>query len=170
VHGTPPDTYSRPPRASDGCLVLANPDLLSVGRLLQVGMTPVVIADEIEWSDAASLEAERESLARALERWRTDWESRDTERYLEHYAADFRSGVQDRGAWAAHKRGVNAAKRWIRVTLAETSMLRYPREADFVVVSFKQDYRSDKLSNTMRKLQYWKKKDGRWRILYEGPA
>jgi len=170
VHGTPPDTYSRPPRASDGCLVLANPDLLSVGRFLRVGMTPVIIADEVEWTDAATLEAERTSLAAALEHWRADWESRDTERYLEHYAPDFRAGAQDLAAWATHKRGVNGAKRWIRVALSETSMLRYPRETDFVVVSFKQDYQSDNLSSTMRKLQYWKKEGGRWRIRYEGPA
>jgi len=68
VHGTPPDTYSRPPRASDGCIVLANPDLLSVGRLVQVGMTPVIIADEVEWADADALAAEHGSLASALER------------------------------------------------------------------------------------------------------
>lgn len=170
VHGTPPDTYSRPPRASDGCIVLSNPDLLSVGRLVQVGMTPVIIADEIEWADAGALAAERSSLASALERWRADWESRDTERYLAHYADDFRAGRQDRKAWAAHKRGVNSAKTWIRVTLDEVSMLRYPRESDFVAVTFEQDYRSSNLSNTMRKLQYWKKVDGRWRILYEGAA
>ena len=170
VHGTPPDTYSRPPRASDGCIVLANPDLLSVGRLVQVGMTPVIIADEIEWADAGTLQAERSSLAGALELWRADWESRDTERYLAHYAAEFRAGKQDRKAWAGHKRNVNAAKTWIRVTLVQVSMLRYPREADFVAVSFEQDYRSSNLSNTMRKLQYWKKVNGRWRILYEGAA
>jgi murein L,D-transpeptidase YafK len=170
VHGTPPDTYSRPPRASDGCIVLANPDLLSVGRLVQVGRTPVIIADEIEWADAGTLQAERSSLAGALELWRADWESRDTERYLAHYAAEFRAGRHDREAWAAHKRNVNAAKTWIRITLAQVSMLRYPREADFVAVSFEQDYRSSNLSNTMRKLQYWKKVNGRWRILYEGSA
>ncbi len=49
-------------------------------------------------------------------------------------------------------------------------MLRYPREADFVAVTFEQDYRSSNLSNTMRKLQYWQKVDGRWRIIYEGAA
>ena len=54
LHGTPSDTYSRPPRASDGCIVLANPDLLTLGGRLQVGLTPVIIADEIEWSDAAA--------------------------------------------------------------------------------------------------------------------
>jgi murein L,D-transpeptidase YafK len=170
LHGTPPDTYSRPPRASDGCIVLANPDLLSVGRHLQVGATPVIIAGEIEWADARTLDAERAALAGALERWRADWQSRDTERYLEHYSPAFRSGAQDLAAWKAHKRGVNAAKKWIRVNLTQVSMLRYPNQVDFVVVSFEQDYRSSNLSNTLRKRQYWQKEDGRWRIVYEGSA
>lgn len=170
VHGTPPDTYSRPPRASDGCIVLANPDLVAVGRFMQVGMTPVVIARELEWADAATLEADRSSLAAALEEWRRDWESRDTARYLKHYSTAFRSGRQDLAAWSAHKRGVNAAKAWIDLALSEVSMLRYPDQGDFVVVSFNQDYRSSNLSNTMRKRQYWKKENGRWRILYEGTA
>jgi len=170
LHGTPPDTYSRPPRASDGCIVLANPDLLSVGRHLQVGTTPVIIAGEIEWADAKALEAERAGLAGALELWRADWQSRDTERYLAHYSPAFRSGAQDLAAWSAHKRGVNAAKKWIRVNLSQVSMLRYPNQVDFVVVSFEQDYRSSNLSNTLRKRQYWQKEDGRWRIVYEGSA
>lgn len=170
LHGTPPDTYSRPPRASDGCIVLANPDLLAVGRLMQVGMTPVIIARELEWTDAQTLETDRRSLGEALEQWRRDWESRDADRYLGHYSPAFRAGQLDLPAWAAHKRGVNAAKAWIRVDVSEVSMLRYPEQGDFVVVSFRQDYRSSNLNNTMRKRQYWKKEDGRWRILYEGSA
>ncbi len=170
LHGVPSEVYSRPPRASDGCIVLANPDLESVGRAVQVGTTPVIIADEIEWSDAAAVEAERSSLAAALERWRADWQSRDTERYLAHYSQRFSSGSQDYRAWAAHKRSVNSAKRWIEVGLSEVAMFRYPRERDFVVVSFEQAYRSDRLSSTMRKRQYWIREDGAWKILYEGAA
>ena len=168
LHGVPSALYSRPPRASDGCIVLANPDLESVGRTLQVGLTPVIIADEIEWSDASAVEAERSSLAAALEQWRADWESRDTERYLTHYSQRLSSGTQDMAAWAAHKRKVNAAKSWIKVGLSQVSMFRYPREGDFVVVAFQQDYRSDSLSSAMRKRQYWIKEAGRWKVIYEG--
>ena len=39
-------------------------------------------------------------------------------------------------------------------------MFQYPRENDFVVVSFEQDYRSSNLSNVMRKRQYWIKEGG----------
>ncbi len=66
--------------------MLANTDLEAVGRTLQIGLTPVIIADEIEWTDAAALEAERKALAGAFEAWRADWESRDTDKYLAHYA------------------------------------------------------------------------------------
>jgi murein L,D-transpeptidase YafK len=169
LHGVPSDVYSRPPRSSDGCIVLSNPDLESVGRHVQVGLTPVIIADEIEWTDAAAIERERAALAAALERWRSDWQSRDTERYLAHYSSRFASkeGLK-LDAWAAHKRKVNAAKRWIEVGVARVAMLRYPRERDFVVVTFDQDYRSNSLSHVMRKRQYWVKEGADWKIIYEG--
>ena len=170
LHGVPSNVYSRPPRASDGCIVLANPDLESLGQRLQIGLTPVIIADEIEWSDAATLETERAGLSAAFEQWRADWQSRDTERYLVHYSQRFASAQQDLAAWSAHKRRVNAAKSWIEVGVSRVSMLRYPRERDFVVVTFEQDYRSDALSNVMKKRQYWVKEGASWKILYEGPA
>jgi murein L,D-transpeptidase YafK len=170
LHGVPAEVYSRAPRASDGCIVLANPDLQAVARQLQIGVTPVIIADEIEWTDAASLDAERASLAAELEQWRADWQSRDTERYLAHYSREFSGPGQDYAAWAAHKRKVNSAKSWIKVGLGNVTMLRYPSERDVVVVSFEQDYRSNGLSNVMKKRQYWAKEAGRWKILYEGPA
>ena len=170
LHGVPSSVYSRAPRASDGCIVLANADLQSVAPMLQVGLTPVIIAEEIEWIDARSVEAERSSLAAALEQWRVDWQSRDTERYLAHYSKHFSSGAQDYAAWATHKRGVNAGKRWIEVGLGDVSMFRYPREGDFVVVTFVQAYRSDSLKNTMKKRQYWIREDGAWKIVYEGAA
>ena len=169
LHGTPSDTYSRPPRASDGCIVLANADLEAVAPRLQIGLTPVIITDEIEWTDAGSLEQERTGLAAAFEAWRADWESRDTDKYLAHYAARFSSGDQDLAEWSEHKRKVNGGKGWIKVGVSRVSMLQYPRE-NFVVVSFDQDYRSSNLSNAMRKRQYWIREDGRWRILYEGGA
>jgi murein L,D-transpeptidase YafK len=170
LHGVPSTVYSRAPRASDGCIVLANPDLESLGRYVEVRRTPVIIADEVEWADAAAVEAERSSLATEIEQWRADWQSRDTARYLSHYSTRFTSGKQNLAAWAEHKRKVNAGKAWIQVGVTKVAMFRYPRERDFVVVTFDQDYRSSGLSNRMSKRQYWIREDGRWKILSEGAA
>ncbi len=170
LHGTPSDTYARPPRASDGCIVLSNIDLEFLSAELQVGLTPVIIADELQWVDVATQEEERKSLAAAMEAWRTDWESLDTEKYLRHYSSKFQSTDQNYAQWVAHKRRVNAGKEWVKVGLTGTSMFRNPGKDDFVVVSFEQGYRSSNLSNSMRKRQYWIKEGARWKIIYEGSA
>jgi murein L,D-transpeptidase YafK len=170
LHGTPRDTYSRPPRASDGCIVLANEDLVTLEHRLQIGATPVIIADALEWSPPTEVEDLKKELASAVERWRKDWESRDTEVYLRHYASSFSAGGSDLKQWAAQKRQVNSSKTWIKVGLSDMTLLLYPGKQELAVASFDQDYTSSNLSNRMKKRQYWIKEGGQWRIAYEGAA
>ncbi len=169
LHGTPSDTYSRPPRASNGCVVLSNADLDRLGRDIQVGTTPVIITHGIDWQGESD-DKERAALMRSIEQWRSDWESRDTERYLSHYADDFNAGITTLSDFAAHKRLVNSGKDWIKVKIENLSLFPYPTQQDLVVVDFEQHYDSNNLSNRMHKRQYWQKRDGRWQIVYEGAA
>jgi murein L,D-transpeptidase YafK len=168
LHGTPSDTFSRPPKASDGCVVLSNEDLDALARNLQVGLTPVIISNSIEWLSLDDWQAERKALLGVIDEWRHDWESRDTERYARHYSRKFQSESLDYNGWVEHKRQVNAGKAWIKVGTNNISMFRNPGKEDYVVVSFDQDYKSDNLANMMKKRQYWIKEDGRWKIIHEG--
>jgi len=168
LHGTPSDTYSRAPRASNGCVVLANADLDALSKKLQVGLTPVIISENIEWLSLDEWHAQRKALNAEIEHWRRDWESRDTDRYLSHYSKKFSTGHEDYAEWARHKRLVNRGKTWIKVKLSNFSMFRNPGKDELVMVTFDQDYRSNNLSNKMEKRQYWIKEGGKWRIIYEG--
>jgi murein L,D-transpeptidase YafK len=170
LHGTPRDTYSRPPRASDGCVVLNNQDLDQLGKHLQAGLTPVVIADGVEWVDGKQVDALRTPLLQQIERWREDWQSRDTEAYLRHYARGFSSGDMSLAEWATQKRRVNAGKEWIKLQVSDVSVFLYPGRADLAVVTFVQDYSSNNLANRMRKRQYWLREGDAWKIAYEGAA
>jgi hypothetical protein len=77
----------------------------------------------------------------------------------------------DYAAWTEYKRRVNSGKRFIRVDISRQSMFLYPGEESLLVVTFRQDYTSDRNHRTFVKRQYWKQEaDGRWRILYEGSA
>ena len=91
LHGTPSDTFSRPPKASDGCVVLANQDLDSLAKSLQVGLTPVIISNSIEWLSLDDWQSERSSLLKNVEEWRQDWESRNVDSYARHYSHKFNS-------------------------------------------------------------------------------
>jgi murein L,D-transpeptidase YafK len=170
LHGTPSDTYSRPPFASDGCVVLANRELEELAARLDDASIPVIITPRLEWAEPEQIGARTSEFRRDFEAWRGDWESLDTERYLRHYALTFRTQGKDLAAWRVHKQSVNAQKRYIRVGVSNLSVFQYPGHDALAVVSFDQDYQSDQLSNRMRKEQYWQKFDGRWQIIYEGPA
>lgn len=171
LHGVPSDTYARAPLASDGCIALSNPDIAELANRVQIGVTPVIIAERIEWVSTGALRAEADAFARHLAAWAADWQSLDSERYLAHYARDFRSDGMDLAAWRAHKRRINAGKSWIRVSLANVSAFRDPGSpAGLVAVTFDQDYRSSNLAQQTRKRQYWVQEDGRWKVAYEGPV
>lgn len=170
LHGTPSDTYSRPPRASDGCVVLTNQDFDAISGYMQIGLTPVIISNTIEWLSLDDWAAERATLTRQIEAWRKDWESRDVERYLSHYSKSFRNNEGDLEQWARQKRLVGSGKTWVKVGLSKMSVFRNPGKQDMIVVTFEQDYRSNNLSNVLRKRQYWMKEGGQWKIIYEGFA
>ena len=167
IHGSPSNNYSRTPRASEGCVVLANDDLSRLGQYIQTGKTPVIIAEQVEWVAYDVLDTRRNDLATALDQWRTDWESRDTGRLLNHYSASFRAGSQDLRSFAANKHKVNTAKSWIKIKLSKVSLMLYPERPDFALVSFEQDYQSSNLSDRTPKRQFWSRENGHWKIIHE---
>ena len=169
LHGTPSDTYSRAPLASNGCVVLSNDDLSQLGKSVQVGSTPVIITNQMDWIDDED-KADHKALLDEIEQWRNDWASLNTDSYLTHYASDFSTGNTDLSAWSAQKRLVNSGKSWIKLGLSDVSIFPYPSQPNLVVVNFEQDYASNNLVNRMKKRQYWIKRDNRWQIVYEGAA
>lgn len=168
LHGTPSDTYSRPPRASSGCVVLTNQDLNALSKYLQIGLTPVVITDNIEWVDQNQWLNQRNALNQQIDNWRHDWESRDTQRYIQSYSTNFETNGQKLDEWEIQKRQVNANKAWIKVNLSHVSIFRYPGKDNMAVVTFDQNYQSNNLNNQMRKRQYWILENKQWKIVYEG--
>lgn len=174
IHGTPRDTYSRPPRASDGCVVLSNPDMKALQDILQIGNTPVVIGVDFQWISPESLKQQEQSksaLKVALENWRKDWVSQNTDAYLSHYAGDFFYSEGGLSKWSGYKRQIQASKPKVSINLSEISMFTYPNSnKNMVVVDFEQEYISPSLRNVMKKRQYWVQENGQWKILYEGSA
>ena len=155
LHGTPSNTYSRPPRASDGCVVLTNQDLKTLEPILQAGNIPLIIASNLKWLNTEN-SAERQSLQTALDQWLNDWRSQNTSQYLSHYSRDFFSSDMSYPKWAEHKTKVQSSKPKVEIDISEVSMFAYPDSASkMVVVDFLQNFSSPALSNKMLKRQYW---------------
>ena len=170
LHGPPPDTYTRIPKASSGCVVLANHDLSEIGDILQLGVTPIIISDSINWINRDEETWLRRSINKALEDWRRDWESLDSGAYLKHYSKHFFSDNMGFSKWAQSKAKINSTKSWVKIKISNISAFLYPGKKDLFEVSFDQDYSSSNFHNRMRKRQYWIKEGAAWKIIYEGDA
>jgi murein L,D-transpeptidase YafK len=164
LHGVPSNTYSRPPRSSDGCVVVANPDLKELSRWIKVGATPVIITDRADWVARESWEQSRSDLLAQLNTWKADWEARDPDRFLRHYSTAMTSG--NGAGWARDKRRNILEKDWIHLTLSDISLFLYPG-GEMAYTEFTQRYSSDKLSNVSSKRLYWRLEKGAWRVALE---
>jgi murein L,D-transpeptidase YafK len=172
LHGTENAFYSRPPRDSEGCVVLPNLDLAAVGPYLQPGVTPIVVTDRVQWLERPAWQVLRNEVAAALEQWRQHWAGATVEDYLDHYSPAFWSRGHDADSWARRKKLVASGKRWQRIELSALSLFTYPRAAsngrEMVVANFHQQYDSNNFESEMDKRLYLVKEEGAWRILYEG--
>ena len=172
LHGTDKGSYSRPPRDSEGCVVLTNIDLESLKSEIKPGITPVVITDKVEWIDHVSWKKERKEIIQAVEDWRVDWESMNVNKYLSHYGKDFWSSSHNLKSWSARKRLLAKNKTYQKVNLSDLSVLVYPKKKkdnqQIAVVRLQQDYKSNNFKSAMYKRLYLAKKDKDWKILYEG--
>ena len=171
LHGTPHDTYSRAPQSSDGCVVLSNQDLKTLTPILQQGNVPVVVSKSIEWLKSNQTPNEKQALLDRIEKWRSDWQSQETDVYLSHYAKSFSNGSMDLNHWTEEKRRIQANRPKVDIKLSNLSVLRYPNsEVPMAVVTFDQDFHSSGLDSQMRKRQYWILENQQWKIIYEGAA
>jgi murein L,D-transpeptidase YafK len=169
LHGVPVNTYVRPPRASEGCVVLANNDLLALRSLIVPGTTPVVLSDKVEWLSPGQVDRQRDAVLGSIEDWRRKWSALNTEGYLDYYDDNFRSDDgMGKPEFATYKRKVNQGKSHIEVGLSDIDLFSYPGEPNVVLAEFTQLYRSDNYSSTSHKEQYWRRgPDGAWKIVRE---
>lgn len=172
LHGTDKGSYSRPPRDSEGCVVLTNIDLSALKSEIKPGVTPVVITNKVEWIDYATWQQERQGILHAVENWRVDWESMNVNKYLSHYGKDFWSATHNLKSWSARKRLLAKNKTYQSVNFSNLSVLVYPENKNdkkqIAVVRLQQNYKSNNFKSEMYKRLYLTKKDKSWKILYEG--
>ncbi len=170
IHGTPSYTYNRSPWASNGCIVVSNPDFLHIYQYIKPDMhTPVVVAEKVNWLSQEQWQSQRKQWLKTISRWINDWQSLDHERYRSHYSQqEFEAYGRDFKSWDGHKRWVGRKKTYVKVEYSDLSLFNYPGEKDIVLVQFKQNYASNNLSLESSKELYWRKNDEHWQIVYEG--
>ncbi|MCE2744818.1 MAG: L,D-transpeptidase [Burkholderiales bacterium] len=161
LHGMPKNYVSRPPKASDGCVVLANQDLLALKQFVDIGTTQVVISERLDFVPVEVWQSHRKAALRMVESWQKDLE-KGFYKGIYHYASDVIIDGQGLIEWQRNQQINN--KSFGKISIDDLTVMRYPSDKDMMLVSFKQE---DKLSGEVRKQQYWMKIGTRWQIVQE---
>lgn len=170
VHGTPPETFSRPPLSTDGCVVVSNDDLFKLTRTVEIGKTPVLIGDQVEFVTKAVMENDLKLASGLVESWRRDVERRDDAGLRSHYSAHFKSATdEDADTWLAKQQFLPGAKKVI-VTVSDPSYFRQPSKEEIIVSNFTQETVVGRYRHAVRKKQYWAKEGQAWKIVAESNA
>jgi murein L,D-transpeptidase YafK len=170
LHGTPSYTYNRSPWASDGCIVVSNPDFLHIGNFINPDLyTQVVVTEKVNWLSREQWLEQRQQVMQLLSSWIFDRESLDHSKYSSHYSrTELDAYGRDFKAWDGYKRWVNRNKTWAEIEYSKLNIFNYPGEDNLMLMQFDQSYRSNNLSIDSPKELYWRKNADQWQIVYEG--
>lgn len=166
LHGTPPGQFSRPPKASDGCVVLTNPDLEKIIRTVAIRTTPVVISQRLNWVTPTQVRATGKPFEETLASWKNAKSSGNMDRVLSFYSKDFNSNGKTLVQWTPALRTELIKTRGRSIQLKDLSLLRWSDSSDTMIVTFGEV--ADGTHTGPNKRQYWERQGTQWKIFYEG--
>ena len=166
LHGTPPQQFARAPQATDGCVVLANPDLERIIKTVEVRSTPVVIAQSLKWVALQTVRADSKPFEDALSSWHAAKSSGDIARLMSWYTADFTSYGKTLAEWKPAMTTEVKQLAGREVQLKDVSYMRWTDSTDTMVVTFGELVQGAKSGPTKR--QYWTRQGSQWKIFFEG--
>lgn len=166
LHGTPPAQFSRAPKATDGCVVLANPDLQRIISTVEIRTTPVVIAQSLHWVPPLAVQPDSRRFADTLQAWRSAKASGDVDRILSFYSPDFSAIGKTLAEWTPALRLEIGKAQGRDVLLKDLSYLRWTDSSDTMVVTFDEVVAGARGGPVKR--QYWVRQGAMWKIFFEG--
>lgn len=126
---------------------------------------PAVVAAKPTAEPAASQPAAANAgIEAAVTRWAQAWSARDVDAYLAAYAGNYAPPGMTRTSWEAQRRARIAAPKEIDVQISD---LKIEQQGDTASASFRQAYRSDRLTSTVTKTLKLALQGGAWRIVGE---
>jgi len=166
LHGTPSTQFTRAPRATDGCVAVANPDLTRIIETVEIRTTPVLIGKNFKWVRSTGASSERQAFRDILQTWARAKKRGQESALMEFYASDFSAEGRDLDQFSAGLRAEVAKLGKRAVRLNDVSLIRWTDEADIMVATFGEVLAGNKTGRTVR--QYWQQRNNVWKIIYEG--
>jgi lipoprotein-anchoring transpeptidase ErfK/SrfK len=177
LHGVPFNTYSRPPKDSDGCVTLANDELVMLMNTVPLHDTPVIITKNIRWVSDKATQMHRAEILDAVNHWQSVRAADDRSALDAFYAPGAAPKTpaappvpppQPTVVMVHGKRKVLPPAAPVRDPIAfdNLSVLTWSDEKETMVVTFNERGTHSHRETVLR--QYWERDAAQWKIVAEG--
>lgn len=162
LHGSPPQQYVRAPLASDGCVVLSNPDMEQLLELVAPKSTPVVIAEQLNWVAPAVLQSDTDAFSQLLLSW---------QKARSQATADEFAQTLDKEAFIKVNLNSKSASQDLlthsnaQLGFTDLSLLKWQDPNDNIVATFTETVNGQTTGVVRR--QYWVLRTEGWRLLHD---
>ncbi|MDH3953782.1 MAG: L,D-transpeptidase family protein [Gammaproteobacteria bacterium] len=169
IHGVDRRGGVRPPLDTDGCIALPNDRLSSLVQWFEPNVTPVLIAEDMAWSEADAVAEVRGSLEQAIARWARGLEQGDMYTYLEAYDDSFRHWGMNKDEWSAFSMETVGHRPISRVEVSDLLLLGDPVEPGLYLSRFRLKIEEEEARSviTVRRIYWRRSESGAFRIVAE---
>ncbi|MEM7610995.1 MAG: L,D-transpeptidase family protein [Pseudomonadota bacterium] len=166
LHGIDPNNNVRPPRDTDGCVAFGNSRIEMLAAQLELGQTPVVLAESLDWRPQAQRPAIASQLRDALNQWRRSFLAADETTYFAIYADAFSRFGEPAARWRQAERVAMHSGLARSKSIAELEIFLADVDEQIYLTRFRQTLHRKNAPpiTTIRRL-YWQRIDDNWQIV-----
>jgi murein L,D-transpeptidase YafK len=166
LHGVEPATFTRAPLATDGCVAVSNPDLREISHLVNRQQTPVVIAESLNWIDAAKAPAQQSDFMQRFNAWRDARLAQADDLQQKFYSQTIHTPADASSPTASQAQRDERSRSVVPVSVNNLSVLAWHDEDEVMIVTYTEAAKREPQGRLKR--QYWLRQGGDWSIIFEG--
>lgn len=169
LHSTNDETRIEKGLDSRGCLVTSNNDLKTLSQYIELNRTTVVVVHDMHFLKEDAWNLARKQITDALNQWAQAWQEEDLDKYMAFYhPTEFRDSKGNFKQFSEYKKAVFKNPGKPQIEISEVSIIS---PSDYVMVTFKQYYKSETINDTGKKTLYLKRDEFYdWKIVSENWA
>ncbi|WP_417334865.1 L,D-transpeptidase family protein [Halobacteriovorax marinus] len=167
LHSTNDETRIDKGLDSRGCVVATNSNLIELSKFIELNRTPMVVVQNITYLEKSTWLSQRGNLNDTLESWLTGWQTENKALYFKSYHPSefFDKFKGDFSNFKKYKTAVFNNPGKPSIEIEDVSILR---AKEYAVITFKQIYNSNTVSDVGRKSLYLKQDEFyNWKIVNE---
>lgn len=167
LHSTNDETRIEKGLDSRGCIVAHNSNLIDISKYIELNRTNVIVVHDLKFLKKENWERSKNGLMDTIEKWKSAWANEDLKEYLSHYSQkEFFD--RNRGSYQQFKTYKRAVFNNPGKPTIELKNISIMKTDDYSVVTFKQVYSSNTITDIGKKTLYLKKDEFyKWKIVSE---